>query len=159
MKRSLTLLASLGFVAFFASCAEDQRRSDSNNAATSNATDLSAARKEIVARNVLGAQLASHDKLENKTTFGTRESIAASLYLANSSFIEARRISAFLVHDDAVIEEQTIGEDPGEKRGDLDFQFNNTPRPPGAYEIKFVEIARSNGKPVLLARLFLTVSD
>jgi hypothetical protein len=41
--------------------------------------------------------------------------------------------------------------------GNHHFVLIRTPRPPGAYQIKFVEIARSNGTPVLLARLFLNV--
>jgi hypothetical protein len=114
-------------------------------------------RKEIIAQNVLAAQLAPHHELEAKTTFAPTESIQASLYLTNSSHIEPRRISAFLVRDESVVEEQSIAAGSDETRQEFDFRFAKTPRPLGAYQIKFVEIARSNGKPVLLARLFLNV--
>jgi hypothetical protein len=61
------------------------------------------------------------------------------------------------VRDEAIVEEQSIAAGADEKRQEFDFHFAKTPRPLGAYQIKFVEIARSNGKPVLLARLFLNV--
>ena len=132
-------------------------RVDSKSHAPRTTYNVSSPRKEIIAQNVLAAQLAPHHELEAKTTFAPTESIQASLYLTGSTHVEPRRISAFLVRDEAVVEEQSIAAGADEKRQDFDFRFAKTPRPAGAYQIKFVEIARSNGKPVLLARLFLNV--
>jgi hypothetical protein len=130
---------------------------DSKSPAPASTYNVASPRKEIIAQNVLAAQLAPHYELEAKTSFAPTESIQASLYLTNSSHVEPRRISAFLVRDEAVVEEQSIAAGPDDKRHEFDFRFAKTPRPLGAYQIKFVEIARSNGKPVLLARLFLNV--
>lgn len=89
--------------------------------------------------------------------FAPTETFQDSIYLTRSSHIEPRRISALLVRDEAVVDEQNIAVGADEKRQEFDFRFAKTPRPLGAYQIKFVEIARSNGKPMLLARLFLSV--
>jgi len=132
-------------------------RVDSRSHASGDTYKVASPRKEIIAQNVLAAQLAPHHELEVRTTFAPTESIQASLYLANASHVEPRRIAAFLVRDEAVVEEQSIAAGAEEERQAFDFRFAKTPRPPGAYQIKFVEIARSNGKPVLLARLFLNV--
>jgi len=82
--------------------------------------------------------------------------------LANSTRVEPRRISAFLVREqtsreETIIEEHSLVIAAGETRQEFDFCFSEAPRPLGAYQIRFVEIARSNGKPVLLARLFLDI--
>jgi len=132
-------------------------RVDSKSHASGDTYKVASPRKEIIAQNVLAAQLAPHHELEAKTTFAPTESIQASLYLTISTHVEPRRISAFLVRDESVVEEQSIAAGADERRQDFDFRFAKTPRPAGAYQIKFVEIARSNGKPILLARLFLNV--
>ena len=132
-------------------------RANSKSPAAASTYNVASPRKEIIAQNVLAAQLAPHHELEAKTTFAPTESIQASLYLTDSSHVEPRRIAAFLVRDEAVVEEQSIAAGPEETRQEFDFRFAKTPRPLGAYQIKFVEIVRSKGKPVLLARLFLNV--
>ena len=118
---------------------------------------MASQRKEIIAQNVLAAQLALHHEFEARTSFAPTEAIPASLYLTESSYVEPRRISAFLICEESVVEEESIFVSATEKRQAFDFRFNKTPRPVGVYQIRFVEIARSNGKPVLLARLFLNV--
>jgi hypothetical protein len=62
-----------------------------------------------------------------------------------------------LVRDEGIIEERSVDVSANETRQEFDFSFTKTPRPLGEYKIRFVEIKRSNGKPVLLARLFLNV--
>jgi len=114
-------------------------------------------RKEIIAQNVLAAQLAPHDEFEGKVVFRPNEVIQASLFLASPGYFEQRRIVAFLINDDVVIEEQIIAVAAGDRREQFDFVFARTPRLTGCYQIRLVEIARSNAKPVLLARLFLAV--
>lgn len=157
MKRRLVIAILLGLLAVTAGCRDGQSRVDAKPAGSEGDANMAAVRKEIIAPNVLAAQLAPHHEFEDKTTFSPTELIPASLYLTGSRHIEPRRISAFLVRGEAVVEEQsiTVGADDG--RQEFDFRFTKTPRPPGAYQIKFVEIARSNGRPVLLARLFLNV--
>ena len=152
MNQRLTILLAL--LTLTVSCGS---RVDLKSPAPRRAYNVASPRKEIIAQNVLAAQLAPHHELEDKATFAPTESIQASLYLTSSSHDEPRRISAFLVRDEAVVEEQSIAAGADEKRQDFDFRFAKTPRPAGAYQIKFVEIARSNGKPILLARLFLNV--
>src|SRR5262249_36357664 len=107
--------------------------------------------------NVLAVQLAAHNELEAGAAFGSTETIPASLFLDDSPYIERRRIYALLVRDESIVEEQSISVGASEKRQDFDFRFARTPRPLGSYQIRFVEIARSSGKPVLMARLYLTV--
>jgi hypothetical protein len=119
--------------------------------------NVAAQRKEIIARNVLAAQLAAHDGFEGRTSFAPTEAIPASLYLTDSSYVEPRNISAFLMREEVVVEEESIYVSAADQRRAFDFRFIKSPRPTGAYQIKFVEIARSKGKPVLLARLFLKV--
>jgi hypothetical protein len=157
MKRRLIISILPGLLALTLSCGKDLGRVDSKPAEPASHDNLAPARKELIAQNVLAAQLASHHEFEARTTFTPTEAIPASLYLTNSSYIEARRISAFLVRDEAVVEEQSLAVLANEKRQEFDFRFTKMPRPLGAYQIKFVEIARSKGKPVLLARLFLNV--
>jgi|RhiMetdeSRZDD1v2_1073273.scaffolds.fasta_scaffold660554_2 hypothetical protein len=148
------LIILFALLTFTVSCGG---RVDSKSHASGDTYKVASPRKEIIAQNVLAAQLAPHHELEAKTTFAPTESIQASLYLTSSTHVEPRRISAFLVRDEAVVEEQSIAAGADERRQDFDFRFAKTPRPAGAYQIKFVEIARSNGKPILLARLFLNV--
>jgi hypothetical protein len=136
-------------------CGSDRTNIDSKTRAAT--SYVATVRKEIIAQNVLAAQLAPHHEFEGKTTFAATEPIPASLYLTNANHVEPRRISAFLLQDELVVEEQSIAVSENEERRDFDFRFSKEPRPIGNYEIKFVEIARSNGKPVLLARLFLDV--
>ncbi len=114
-------------------------------------------RKEIIARQVLAVQLAAHQEFEDRTNFAPTEVIPASLYLTDAPYLEWRCISAFLVCEKGVVEEESISLSPDDKRQAFDFRFIKTPRPAGAYQIRFVEITRSTGKPVLLARLFLNV--
>jgi hypothetical protein len=154
MNMNQWLVILLALLTLTVSCGS---RVDSKSPAPGITYDVASPRKEIIAQNVLAAQLAPHHELEARTTFAPTESIQASLYLSNSSHIEPRRISAFLVRDEAVVEEQSIAAGADEGRQEFDFRFAKTPRPQGAYQIKFVEIARSNGRPVLLARLFLNV--
>lgn len=119
--------------------------------------EFSMRRKEIVSPNVLSVQLATHSEIESRTRFTRDEPVDASLFLTNSEHVETRRISASLECGDAVIEEQSIWVEPEENRTEFDFRFAETNRPPGECQIRFVEIARSRGKPVLLAKLFLTI--
>jgi hypothetical protein len=149
--------AWLALLVFVGGCSSDQRNPRTEADEMTNDARLATQSKEIVAQNVLAAQLARHDEIESKTAFAQTEPIYASLYLTNPQHIEPRRISAFLVRDEQIVEEQSIAIGADDKRQDFDFRFTETPRPLGAYTIKFVEIARSHGKPVLLARLFLNV--
>lgn len=156
MRQSLVISALLGFMALTLTCGRDQTRVDSRPdqpLANYNASP----RKEIIAQHVLAVQLAPHYEVEAKTTFAPTEPILASLYLTESSDVESRRIFAFLVSDEAVVEEQSIALSTSDERREFDFRFTKTPRPLGSYQIRFVQIARSNAKPVLLARLFLNV--
>ena len=157
MERRLVISGLLGLLALIAGCGTDQSRLGSKPEPAASNLDMDTVRKEIIAQNVLAAQLAAHHEFEAKSTFAQTETIRASLYLTDSSYIEPRRISALLVRDEAVVEEHYIAVRADEGRNEFDFRFAKTPRPPGAYQIKFVEIARSNGKPILLARLFLSV--
>jgi hypothetical protein len=156
MRRLLisVLLSSIGLTA---SCDRDGSTVDSKSAQAVNNSYVASTRKEIIAQTVLSVQLAPHNEIETRTTFAATEPVPASLYLTDSAYIEPRRIIAFLVSNEAVVEEQSIAVKANEKRQEFDFRFTKTPRPSGAYQIKFVEIARSNGRPVLLARLFLHI--
>jgi len=147
----------LGLVGLMGSCGKEESRLDSKTDQLPGVYKVAAPRKEIIAPQVLSAQLAPHDEVEAKTTFARSEPIQASVYLTNPSYIESRRIFAFLVNDEAVFEEQSIAVGATDGRHEFDFHFAKTPRPLGNYQIRFVEIARSNAKPVLLARLFLNV--
>jgi hypothetical protein len=157
MKEPLFISIFLGLLALTASCGRDQSRADSKSGGPAGPYNLAPTRKEIIGQNVLGAQLAGRHDVEGRTTFAPTEPIPASLYLNDSVHIEPRRISAFLLRDETVIEEQSIASGANERRLEFDFSFAKTPRPSGTYQIKFIEIARSNGGPVLLARLFLNV--
>ena len=157
MKELMAISGLLGLLALTLSCGKDHSLVDSQPPSQESNRTVPSVRKEIIAQNVLAAQLAPHHEFEAKTTFAATEPIPASLCLTNSSYVEPRRISAFLVRDEAVVEEHSIAVSADEKRQDFDFRFAKKPRPAGMYQIKFVEIARSNGKPVLLARLFLNV--
>ena len=160
MKRdgALVISALLGFLMVAGGCGTHQRTADTKSDNTSSSdSSVAMQSREIVAQNVLAAHLARHNEIESKTAFAQTEPIYASVYLTNPQHIEPRRISAFLVRDEEVVEEQSIAVGANEKRQEFDFSFTETPRPLGAYKIKFVEIARSHGKPVLLARLFLNV--
>ena len=160
MKQRLLISTLLALLALAAGCRDGQGRADAKPAAPEGNADnanMAAVRKEIVAPNVLAAQLAPHHEFEDKTTFSPTEPIPASLFLTGSRHIEPRRISAFLVREETIVEEQNISIGADDQRQEFDFRFAKAPRPAGAYQIKFVEIARSNGKPVLLARLFLRV--
>ena len=140
---------------FFVCCSGRQRRGNAKSDNMTTDYNMAKQSKEIVAQNVLGAQLARHNEIESRTAFSPTETIYASVYLRNSQHVEPRRISAFLLHDESVIEEQSIDVSASETRQEFDFSFTRKPRPLGAYQIKFVEVKRSSGKPVLLARLFL----
>ncbi|HKF56357.1 MAG TPA: hypothetical protein VKJ45_12960 [Blastocatellia bacterium] len=162
MRRRRFILMSVGSLGLTFSCRRDQSPSDPKPPGPAVETTIAPLRKEIIAQNVLAAQLAAHYEVEGKTTFRTTELIEASLYLANSTRVEPRRISAFLVREqtsreETIIEEHSLVIAAGETRQEFDFRFSEAPRPLGAYQIRFVEIARSNGKPVLLARLFLNI--
>jgi hypothetical protein len=159
MRHRLVISFLPGLLALTVSCGRDQSHVDSKPAGPASNYDAATARKEIIAHNVLAAQLAAHHEFEAKTTFAPTELIVASLYLTSSPYNEPRRISALLVRDQEVFDEQNIAVGANEMRQEFDFRFAKTPRPLGAYQIKFVEIARSNGKPVLLARLFLSVES
>ncbi|HEU4390723.1 MAG TPA: hypothetical protein VFV34_23160 [Blastocatellia bacterium] len=148
--------AAVGLMALVANCGKEAPVG-SIPAAPASSYDVAAPRKEIIAQNVLAVQLAPRHAFEAKTTFATTESIPASLFLSDSSPVEKRRITAFLVRDESVVEEQSVSIAAVDERHDFDFRFDRTPRPSGAYEIRFVEIARSSAKPVLLARLFLDI--
>lgn len=114
-------------------------------------------RKEIVSPTVLSVQLATHREIELRTRFTSGEPIDASLFLTNSKHVEPRRIDASLECGQRLIEEQSVWLAAEDERREFDFRFAKTGRPSGDCEIRFVEIARSSGKPVLLARLFLTI--
>ncbi|MCI0489520.1 MAG: hypothetical protein L0229_23265 [Blastocatellia bacterium] len=157
MGQRLVISVFLGLLALTVGCGKDQSLVDSKPAEPSGDYDVASPSKEIIAQNVLAVQLAARHEFESRTTFAPTEPIQASLYLTDSSHIEPRRISALLVSDEAVVEEQSITIGADEKRQEFDFRFAKTPRPLGIYRIRFVEIARSNGKPVLLAQLFLNV--
>ena len=162
MRRRLVIIMLVGGLALTLGCRKDPSPNDpepSGPKAPGSAAETNVAplRKEIVAQNVLAAQLAAHYEVEGKTTFGATEPIDASLYLTSSARVEPRRISAFLVREETIIEEHSVPIAAGEARQEFDFRFSKAPRPLGAYQIRFVEIARSNGKPVLLARLFLKI--
>jgi hypothetical protein len=156
MKQYLLISGLLSSLALTVGCANDHSPVDSRTVTASN-YNVASVRREIISHNVLAAQLAPHHEFEAKNTFAPSEPIQASLYLINSPHIEPRRISAFLVRDEVVIDEQSIALAEDEERQDFDFRFAKEPRPTGTYQIQFVEIARSSGKPVLLARLFLSV--
>ncbi|MCM3873637.1 MAG: hypothetical protein ND895_23370 [Pyrinomonadaceae bacterium] len=159
MKRdgSLVISALLGLLVLVGGCGNYQRHADTKSDQAISDSKIARQSKEIVAQNVLAAQLARHHDIESKTAFAQTEPIYASVYLTSPQHIEPRRISAFLVREEEIVEEQSIAVGANEQRQEFDFSFTETPRPPGAYKIKFVEIARSHGKPVLLARLFLNV--
>ncbi len=114
-------------------------------------------RKEIVSPTVLSVQLAMHREIESRTRFTGDEPVDASLFLTNAEHVESRRINASLECGESLIEEQSVWLAAEDERREFDFRFAKMGRPPGDCEIRFVEIARSSGKPVLLARLFLTV--
>lgn len=154
---SLVFPAWLALLVLAGGCGNTQRYADTEPDKTISDAKVAMQSKEIVAQNVLAAQLARHDEIEAKTAFAPTEPIYASVYLTNPQHVEPRRISAFLVRDEEIVEEQSIAVGANEKRQEFDFSFTETPRPIGAYKIKFVEITRSHGKPVLLARLFLNV--
>ena len=158
MKRqgSRVIPALLACVVWSSGCGNNQRLSGDKPDKASNEFQIALQNKEIVGQNVLAAQLARHTEIESKTAFAQTEPIHASVYLTNPRHIEPRRISAFLLRDEEVVEEQSIAVEANEKRQEFDFSFTE-PRPQGAYKIKFVEISRSHGRPVLLARLFLNV--
>jgi outer membrane murein-binding lipoprotein Lpp len=155
--RSLVISAVLGLSVLIGGCANNQPNADTKSDKTTSDSKMALQSKEIVAQNVLAAQLAKHHEIESKTAFGQTEPIYASVYLTTPQHIEPRRISAFLVLGEDVVEEQSIAVGANEKRQEFDFSFTQTPRPSGAYKIKFVEVTRSHGKPILLARLFLNV--
>ena len=157
MRRCLVILVLLGLINVTVGCCKDQSIVNSKPAEPGITDNVASPRKEIFARNVLSAQLAAHDQFEARTTFAPNEPIPASLFLASSGYVEPRRVSAFLISGEAVIEQQSIAVSANEEREEFDFRFVKTPRPSGNYQIRLVEIARSNGKPVLLARLFLNV--
>jgi hypothetical protein len=150
------LSLSIGCLALTVGCRDDQNPVGSQSASPSNHS-IATPRREIIRQDVLGAQLAEHHEVEGKSTFGTNEPIPASLILSDTLRYEPRRVFAFLVRDEQIVEEQSIPVRAGEAREEFDFHFTKTPRASGAYQIRFVEIARSNGTSVLLARLFLSV--
>jgi len=156
MRQSLAICVLVGLMGMTVSCCRDQSHADSKTDQQSAGYDASP-RKEIIGQDVLSAQLAPHDEVESKTTFAPTEPIRASLYLTNPSYLGPRRIFAFLVSDETVVEEQSIGLGASDERRELDFHFVKTPRPLGCYQIRFIEVARSNAKPALIARLFLNV--
>jgi len=155
MKQRVIVSLIFAVMALPGGCREDKSRLQPPEPSASS-YDI-APRKEIIAQNVLAVQLAAQNEFETRATFGPTEIIPASLYLDDSSYVETRRIYALLVRDGSPVEEQSISIGADEKRRDFEFRFAKTPRPSGAYQIRFVEIARSSGKPVLMARLFLTV--
>ena len=156
MRQSLAIFVLVGLMGMTVSCCRDQSRADSKADQALAGYDASP-RKEIIAQHVLSAQLALHNEVESKTTFATTEPIRASLYLTSPSYIGPRRIFAFLVSDEAVVEEQSIALSASDERREFDFHFVKTPRPLGCYQIRFIEVARSTAKPALIARLFLNV--
>src|SRR5262245_43024981 len=156
MKRRFLTSVLPGLLAMTFSCSRNQGDVDSKS--IRRASDYVASpRREIIAPNVLAVQLAAHNEIETGAVLGSADPISASLSLTASVHIEPRAIPAYLVRDEAVCEEQCIGVAAGETRYEFDFRFVKTPRPQGSWQIRFVEFARSNGKPVLLARLFLKV--
>jgi len=156
MRQSLAIFVLVGLMGMTVSCCRDQSRADSKADQPLAGYDASP-RKEIIAQHVLSAQLALHNEVESKTTFATTEPIRASLYLTSPSYIGPRRIFAFLVSDEAVVEEQSIALSASDEQREFDFLFVKTPRPLGCYQIRFIEVARSTAKPALIARLFLNV--
>lgn len=90
---------------------------------------MASPRKEISAQNALAAQLALNNQFEAKTPFAPIEPIPASVYLARSGYGELRRIVAFLISDDAVVEKQSIAVGANERREEFDFRFIKTTRP------------------------------
>ncbi|MGQ0542055.1 MAG: hypothetical protein ACT4O9_09435 [Blastocatellia bacterium] len=138
-------------------CRGIESRADSNSEQPVGNYNLAASQREIIAANVLAVQLARHDQIETKTSFAPNEPIFASIYLTDPRHVEPRQLSALLLRDKDVFEVQSITIGSDEKRREYNFTFIRTPRQKGAYQIRFMEIARSHGKPVLLARLFLDV--
>lgn len=155
--RRLIISVLLGSLGQTAGCGGGVPQVDSKPAQAAVDVPAAATRNEVIAQKVLSVQLAPHDEIETRTTFSATEPVPASLYLTDPPYMEARQIIGFLVSNGAVFEEQSIAVRANEKRQRFDFRFAKTPRPAGPYQIKFVEIARSNGKPVLLARLFLEI--
>ena len=155
--RRLFISVLLGLTGLTAGCGCGAPPVGSKPAQAADDSPAAATRNEVIAQNVLSVQLAPHDEIETRTTFSATEPVPASLYLTDPPYIEPRQIIAFLVSNGAVFEEQGIAVKANEQRQRFDFRFAKTPRPAGPYQIKFVEIARSNGKPVLLARLFLEI--
>jgi hypothetical protein len=147
----------LGLIFLTLSCGKNQSRVESKSSQLPAKHNVASQRKEIIAQHVLAAQLASRQEVEARTTFAAGEPIQASLYLTNPAHTESRRIFAFLVIGEAVVEEKSLALRASDERQAFDFRFIKTPRPVGSYQIRFVEIARSNAKPILLARLFLEV--
>jgi len=156
MRRSLAIFVLVGLMGMTVSCCRGQIHADPKTDQLSAGYDA-ASRKEIIAPHVLSAQLAPHDEIESKTTFAPTEPIRASLYLTNPPYPGPRRIFAFLVNDEAVVEEQSIALSASDERREFDFLFVKTPRRLGRYQIRFIEVARSNARPELIARLFLKV--
>ena len=157
MKQRLIISLLSGLLLLTVSCGKTPNGTASKSAGAASRDQVATTRKEIIAQNVLAVQLAAHHEFETKMMFAPTEPIPASLYLMASPYSESRRIVAFLTCDEVVIEEQSIAVSANDKREAFDFRFSKTPRPLGNYRIDFIEVARSNGKPMLLARLFLTV--
>ncbi len=157
MKQHRFIIVLSGLLLLICSCGKNESRVKSTSAAQTNDAHIAASRKEIIAPNVLAVQLAAHHELETRMTFAPTELIPASLYLMAAPYSEPRRVAAFLTNEKVVVEEQSIEVSADDKREVFDFRFSKMPRPVGNYRIEFVEIARSNGKPMLLARLFLIV--
>src|SRR5262249_57034740 len=106
------------------SCREDKSRSHSTPQPPEGSYGV-APRREIIAQNVLAVQLAAHNEFEAGATFGSTETIPASLYLDDSSYIERRRISALLVRGESLVEEQSICIGANEKHQDFHFPFSH----------------------------------
>src|SRR5262245_52852779 len=112
MGRLLAAIVLTCLLAFAGACRGNQSGPDSRagSPAGDHAGDpvVASSRREIVAPNVLAAQLAAHRELESKTTFTRDEPIQASIFLAVPDYVEQRRIVAFLMSGEGVLEEQTI---------------------------------------------------
>jgi len=137
MKRCLVISVLLGLAGSANGCGEGRVAPKSDGPA-GDQTVTSHTSKEIIADNVLAAQLAPRDGFEARTTFATTEPIQASLYLTGPAYIEPRRISASLVCGGVIVEEQSVAVGADEKRQEFDFRFAKTPHRSGACLIKFV---------------------
>src|SRR5215471_11031045 len=93
MRRRLDIFLLVGSLAITLGCRKDQGALDPKPPAPTAETNIAPLRKEIIAQNILAAQLAAHYEVEGKNTFRTTELIEASPFLGQ---LHPRRASPHL---------------------------------------------------------------